>query len=117
MTPTPAPPADASAGRQGALPPSLPLHPLRRLLVLEADLVDQFGVDPEFLIHLDGPRARVRLAIVDRDLDFERAETRPSNPLGHLRGIRHRAPGHIEPETVAKADGLDDERVPVPRGC
>src|SRR5262245_40832832 len=41
------------------------------LFVLAADVVDQLGVELDELIQLDGPRRRVRLRIVDGQLDFE----------------------------------------------
>src|SRR5687768_13970417 len=89
--------------------PLLPAHSLEGLLVLEADLVDQLGVERDLLVHLDGPRTRVGLRVVDGDLHFQSAVVRPTEPFGHLRGVGHRAPGHVEPEPVAEADGLNDE--------
>src|SRR5439155_13970786 len=44
-----------------ALGADLLLQPLRRLLVLEADFVDELRVDDDRLSQLDRPRLRVRL--------------------------------------------------------
>src|SRR5262245_43286906 len=51
----------------------LAAHPLRRLLVLEAHLVDQLGIERDLQWHLDSPRACVRLWVVNRDLHVEPA--------------------------------------------
>ena len=47
---------------------------LGRLLVLQADELNQLRVEHDALFDRDGPRLRVRLRILDGDLDFQRSE-------------------------------------------
>src|SRR5262245_17384956 len=51
------------------------------LLVLETDEFNQLGVDEQSLIDANRPRLRVRLRIVNRDVDLQRAEVGPAEPL------------------------------------
>ena len=90
-----------------------PRHPLHRLLVFEAVVVDELGVDDDRLIQPYRPRLRVGLRIVDRDLDVEVSEARTADALGHTRLCRNRAAGNVEP-VVTESDRLDDERVTLP---
>src|SRR6185503_21130617 len=55
-----------------------------------------------------------RLRVVDRHLDIQVTEIRPGNPLANLAGAGQRTAAKIEPQVVAKTDGIDDERVAVP---
>jgi hypothetical protein len=41
-------------------------------------------------------------------------EIRPGDPLANLAGARQRTAPKVEPQVVAKTDGVDDERVAVP---
>src|SRR6185436_13910999 len=93
---------------------SRPLHPLVRLFVLEAELVDQFRIELDVLAQLDGERLRVILRIVDGELDVECPVVRPRDPLGHLGDVAHRAASGVDPEIVAEALRADDQRVTFP---
>src|SRR5215471_11318999 len=50
------------------------LNALNKLLVLEADLVNQFCVDNDALSQCDGPGLCVRLGIIHGDFDLEMPE-------------------------------------------
>ena len=41
-------------------------------------------------------------------------EVRPGDPLADLAGTRQRTAAEVEPQVVAKTDGVDDERVALP---
>src|SRR5919204_3927267 len=84
------------------------------LLILEADEFDHFAVDYEALIHANGPRPRVRLRIVDRDVDFEGPERRTPEVLCQLRGVGQRVADDIEPPCVPEPRRVDDKRIAVP---
>src|SRR5262245_27512562 len=85
-------------------------HMLNGLVVLQADFVNQLDVELDGLVHLHGPWPRVRLRIVDRDLHVERSVRRPPQPFGHGGSARERSTVGVEPETIAKTNGLHDER-------
>ena len=90
------------------------LQPLVIFFALEAELVDQLRVRLEVLRQVDGERPRVGLGIVDRQLDLEGAEVRAAELFRHLPGVAHRAAPRVDPQVVAEAPRLDDERVAVP---
>src|SRR5262245_14886961 len=84
------------------------------LLILETHEFDQLGVDEQPLIHAHRPRFRVRLGIVDGDVDLQRAEVGPAESLGQLSSRRQRRAVDVEPYVIAEVRRLDDERVAVP---
>jgi len=84
------------------------------LFIFKTDLIDQFGIEFDFLLHLDGPWARVVFGIVDRDFKFQCAVAGTANPLGHFGRLAHRAAGHINPEVIAETNRLYHERVALP---
>jgi hypothetical protein len=55
------------------------LHTAPELLILVADELDRLLVDDDALVDADGERLRVRLRIVDRDVDFQLAEDRAAD--------------------------------------
>src|SRR5438552_8276786 len=89
-------------------------HVRRRALVLGADELDQLFVRNDLLVHANGEGRRVRLGIVDRDVDAQRSVIRPGVSLGHLRLVRERTSVDVEPPAVAEVVGVDDERVAFP---
>src|SRR5262249_37717722 len=90
------------------------LQPVVIPLALGAELVDELRIGLELLREGDCEWLRVDLRIVDRDLNLERPEIRTSDLLRHLRDIAHRAAPRVNPQIVAEAPGLDDERVAFP---
>ena len=66
------------------------------------------------LVHPHGERLRVGLRIVDRDVDLQRAEVQPPEPLGDFAASVSGLPPDVEPAVVAEAGRLDDERVAFP---
>src|SRR5678815_2057929 len=93
-------------------------HQTRRLIVLLADELDQLGVElavgHQSMMDTDCERTRVRLRIVDGDVDLDRAVVQPTPPFGHLRSVSQWTAVDVEPPAIAKAAGLHDERVAVP---
>src|SRR6266566_1354013 len=61
---------------------SLSDHVRRVLVVLFADAFDEIGIRYQAPGQLDGPRLRVRLRIVDRDLDVHMPDLRPGKTFG-----------------------------------
>src|SRR4051794_3836796 len=84
------------------------------LLVFETDLVDQLGIDDDPLMQRDGPRMRVGLRVVHRDLHLEMSEIGPPHLFAYLRSLRHDAAVPIDPGVVAQADRVDHERIAGP---
>src|SRR5687767_9794204 len=91
-----------------------PAQAPHELFVLETDLVDDLRVRDHLLAETDGPRPRVRLGVVHRHFDIEMTKVRTSDPLADLAGTRQRTAAEVEPQVVAKTDGVDDERVTLP---
>src|SRR5690349_1435264 len=90
------------------------------LLILVADELDDLVVGRNLLIHTKRNGLRVRLWIVERDVDFQLAVAWPADPLRKLRLLRVRAAADVEPSIVGTRLGssqvvrLDDQRVAVP---
>jgi hypothetical protein len=61
---------------------------LREFLSFGTDLVDELRVGGKLLPQRDGPRLRVGLGIVDRDLDVEMSEVRSPDTLANLGRLR-----------------------------
>src|SRR5687767_11407334 len=91
-----------------------PAQAPHELLVLETDLVDDLRVGDDLLAETDGPRPRVRLGVLHRHFDIEMTKVRTSDPLADLAGTRQRTAAEVEPQVVAKTDGVDDERIAFP---
>jgi hypothetical protein len=53
-------------------------------VVLEADELDQVGIRQQALVDPDGPRLRVGLRVVDRDVDLQGAEVRAPEAFDDL---------------------------------
>src|SRR5580765_5851740 len=87
---------------------------LQILLVFEADELQQLCVDHQQLVQRHRPGAGVRLRIVNGDLDVNRTEPWPPKLLGQLCRVRDHIASKIEPQSVAQAIRLNDERVAVP---
>ena len=90
---------------------------LPRLLILQADFVEQFRVQHQFLVHRHRPGTRVGFRIVDRERHFERAESWAAQSFGHGRATGHRSAKHVDPQIVPEAVRVDDERVSIPYGA
>src|SRR5262249_55551261 len=84
------------------------------LLVLVADEFNQIGVRHEPLVDTHRPWPCVRLRIVNRHVDFERAVRGPPVSFCPGGGVGHRMADHVEPSAVLEAGGADDERVAIP---
>src|SRR5215471_3600848 len=99
---------------------SVDLHPPAKLLVLVADELDELGVRHDLLVDADREWLRVRLRIVDRDVDFEPPERGPAEALCELGLLAVRTAADVEPAVARTVFGaaqvvrLDDERVALP---
>src|SRR5260221_1179254 len=82
--------------------------------ILQANELHHVRIRREGLVYADAPRLGIRLSIIDGDVNFEPAKTRTPKPLGDFGGLRQRSAADIQPGAVPKADGLDDQRVPLP---
>ena len=96
---------------------SVDLDTLPKLLILVADELDQLVVRLDALIDANGPWLRVRLRVLEGEVDLQTAEVRAAEALGELRLLTVGASVDVEPSvvgTVLRAPqvvGLDDERV------
>src|SRR5215831_6408614 len=61
------------------------------LFVFETDVIDEFRVDDDDLIHGYGPRFRVHLGVIDGDLNFHLSEGRAAKTLSDSGGVAHGA--------------------------
>src|SRR5690242_16107972 len=95
----------AMANGSRVLFPSRAFHAVVRVLVLQTELVDELGVDPELLLQVHGEGSRVVLRIVDGERNVHCAVVRTMQPLGHLRLIAHRTPAGVYPQAVAEPGG------------
>src|SRR5712671_6222829 len=82
--------------------------------VFETSRIKQFRIHCKVMFHLDCKWRGTSLWIVDCNLDFHLPKTQPSKPLCHFGGIRHGGPVAVEPQPVAKTDGVDNQRVAFP---
>src|SRR5262252_3454016 len=87
------------------------LHMFHVEIVLIADELNQLFVRAEPPVDANRPRARVRLRVVDRDVDLHPPVGGTPDALGDLRAVRERRAVDVEPAVVPQADRLDDERV------
>ena len=91
------------------------LHALPPLLVLMADEFDHLrAVRHNLLLDSEGKGLRVRLRIVESELDVQSSEVHAPEPLGHPRSVGIRAAPGIEPSIVVEIIRLDHERVALP---
>src|SRR5215472_7683282 len=99
---------------------SVDFHAPPELLVLVADELDELVVRRDLLIDAQRQRFRVRLRIVERDVDFQLAVAGPANALGELRPVGIRAAADVEPPVIRARLGspqvvrVDDKRVAFP---
>ena len=70
----------------------------------------------ELLAQGHRPWLRIRLGVIDRDLDLEVAEVRAPDSLAQPAGARNHAARPIEPHVVPKSNRVDHQRVVGPRG-
>src|SRR5262245_52767573 len=79
-------------------------------VVFRADELDELVVRHQPLWELHRPRTRVRLGVVDGDVDLERAVVHAPETLGHPSCVGERAAVDVEPSAVAEPTGFDDQR-------
>ena len=64
---------------------SIDFDHLSELLILVADEFDQFFLRPDSEINAHGPRLRVRLRVVDRQIDLQLTIAETTEALGEFR--------------------------------
>ena len=75
-----------------------PAGQLQELLVLVADEFDHLrAVGHDLLLYSDGERPRVRLRIVNRDVDLQLSEVHAPEPFGQLQRVGERVACSVEP--------------------
>ena len=98
----------------------LPLMPdradrMRRVFfVVVAVVIEQLRIRDDSLFQRDGPRARVRLLIVDRDIHLKPAERHAPKPLDDNRRVGHGTAVPIETRPITQTPGFDDELIAFP---
>ena len=88
--------------------------PERFLVVLVADVLDQFRIRKQSLALSIGQRLRVRLRIVDRDLDIQVPDIAAPEPFDQVHCVAMRMAAAIEPGLVVEAGGVNDQGVAFP---
>src|ERR1700674_1892163 len=94
--------------------PLFPLQVRNVLVVLVADIFQQFRVHHQRHRLSVSPRLGVRPGIVDGRRDVHVSEVTPAEALSHVQRLRGRMAQLIQPHLAAEARGLDHQRVPVP---
>src|SRR5688572_26695514 len=84
------------------------------LVVLFADALDQIGTRYEPPAQPDRPGLRVRLRIIDGDVDIDAPDGGPREALGHAQRLGRGKTAHVEPRLAVLSDRLDDEGVILP---
>src|SRR5215470_4196396 len=113
------PRAARSQKQEASSETSVDLHPPAKLLVLVADELDELGVRHDLLVDANRERFRVRLRIVNRDVDLEPAEGGPVESFREFGLLAVRTAADVEPAVARSVFGaaqvvrLDDERVAV----
>src|SRR5262245_5541718 len=92
----------------------LPYHVPGVFVVLFADTVAQVRIRYQTPHELHIPRLRIRLRIVNRDLDFHLPDFRPRETFDDPQRLGSRQTFHIEPGLAVLSDGLHDKRVLLP---
>src|SRR4029079_7292904 len=88
---------------------------LRELLALETDFVNEFGIRRELLSQGHRPRFRIRLGVVDRDLDLEMSKVGSADSLPNLGRLGNHAAVPVDPRVIAESNRFDHQRVIRPR--
>src|SRR5499426_3395654 len=83
--------------------------------VFDAHVIDQVGIEHNFVNELDRPGSCVGFGIVNRDFDFHSAVVHAAESLSHFGSICYRTSATVQPHSIVKADRLHDQRVSVPR--
>src|SRR2546421_5475312 len=78
------------------------------------DAFDQLHVGIQLEGKIYAPRFRVRLGIIERDLDIKMAEVAAMKTFGHAKGIGMGMAVIIEPAPVVEAGGFGNQRVAFP---
>src|SRR4051794_24598723 len=84
---------------------------LRRSLILVADEFDQFLIEHDLMTDPHGEGLRVRLRVIDRDIDFHVAEVRAPPAFDQLALFRQRATEYVEPTVFSKPNGFHNQRI------
>src|SRR5215831_2948967 len=83
-------------------------------VVLVADGFHEFRIGQQAKVLGEGPSLRIRLGIIDRDLDVHVAEVLPAIPLGDLQSVGYRLALLIDPEVSVETLGMDNQHIAVP---
>src|SRR5438132_8383990 len=84
------------------------------VLLIFTDAFDELGVGIQVEGKSHGPGFRVRLWIIERDLDIQVTEVAAAEAFGHAKGFAVGMPGIIEPALIIEPDRLGNERVLFP---
>ena len=83
-------------------------------MVLVADVLDQVHIRKQLLALCVRQRLRVRLRIVDGDLDIHVPDVAAPEPLDQVHGLAVRMAAAIEPGLVVEAGGVNNQGIAVP---
>ncbi|MBV8841784.1 MAG: hypothetical protein JO307_03135 [Bryobacterales bacterium] len=79
-----------------------------------ANRLEEFRIGHQLLHYPDGKRFCIRLRVLDRNVDLQRAEVDALEAFHHFPRARKRAPIHIQPDIVAKSHRRDRQCVAFP---
>src|SRR5207237_9487857 len=93
---------------------SLFAHHVGAVLFILTDAFDELAVGIQVEGKSHRPGFRIRLRIIECDLNIHMPEVAAAKALGHAQGIGVGMSGIIEPALIIESDGLGNERVTFP---
>src|SRR5215831_15078086 len=82
--------------------------------VFQTNKLEQFRVRRQTRTNGDGPWFRVRLRVVNGDLNIHMTEILPMEFFDHVQSVGRRLSELIEPDFPVETDGIDDECLAFP---
>src|SRR5215471_15437304 len=83
-------------------------------LIFQTNELEQFRVGRQARSDGDGPWFRIRLRVVNGDLNIHMAEILPMESFDHVQSVGRRLSELIEPDFPVETDGIDDECIAFP---
>src|SRR5579871_943600 len=87
---------------------------VHQVLLVVAVKFHDLSVGDQMQSFFHGPRLRVRFRVVDGNLDVHMAEVATPESFGYMQLFRRRMAGFVEPGLAVEADGIDNQRIPIP---
>src|SRR5262249_34584430 len=82
--------------------------------IVLAGVFDNLGIGHQARLFLYCPGLRINLGVIDRNLNFQVPEVRPSETLGDMQRLGSWLAGLIQPGFSVETTRVDDEGVAIP---